>query len=193
VVSRNKKNIKKMNKCIVIKNFIREDICKEMSNQMRQFDKSGLSLKDDPLCPDSASFYRMFDKILALCHPRVEEIVGEELIPSFNYCRVYKKNNILPRHIDRPACEISFTITLDYEISPWLFYAEVDGKEIEVNLKRGDMCLYEGCIIPHWRHQMTHQTWQSQGFFHYVRKNGLFADHGYDKDQYQKAYLRGNG
>ncbi len=180
-----------MNKSMVVKNFLKEDLCREMSNHILQLDQAGLSLKDDRLCPNSASFYRVFDKVLALCHPKVQELVGEEIIPSFNYCRVYKKNNTLPRHTDRPACEISFTVTLDYEISPWLFYAEVDGKEIEMNLGRGDICLYEGCTIPHWRNPMTHQNWQTQGFFHYVRKNGHYANHAYDRDQYQNAYQRG--
>jgi hypothetical protein len=170
-----------MAKYTIIRNLIREDICLEMSKQMWLEERKRPGIFGDALCPTTSSFYNLYPSILALCHSSVEKAVGEEIIPSYNYSRIYRRGDDLKKHVDRESCEISFTVTLDYPKSPWLFYFDDNGLEKEIILYKGDCLIYEGCTTKHWRNPMTHQDWQTQGFFHYVRKNGQFANHAYDQ------------
>ena len=167
-----------MNDYLIVRNFFREDICKEMSRRIFAAGQSNQAVQDKQ-CPKSPSFYGLFNDIQTLSLKKIEEAVGEELSITYNYCRFYRKGEVLEKHVDREACEISFTITLDYPISPWpIFMGEgcTDG----LILHRGDACIYKGCEVIHWRDQLNHQDWQTQAFFHYVRKGGEFANHAGD-------------
>jgi hypothetical protein len=165
----------------VIKKFIREDICRQMSKQMFDAEKNGYNLnQNDIQCQKSSSFYGLFNDIQALCQKKLEIEIGEELLPTYNYCRIYKKGETLEKHVDRESCEISITVTLDYPLSPWSFWARESDNNIEMSLVKGDACIYKGCEVLHWRDELTHQSWQTQAFFHYVLKNGPNAAHAYD-------------
>jgi len=167
---------------IISKKFIKDDICRSMSQRMFLSEQTGANINyNDVQCKKSISFYGIFNDIQALCHKKVEDEVGEELIPTYNYSRIYKWGEILKRHVDRESCEISFTITLDYALSPWSFWARSNDQDFQIILNRGDACIYRGCAIEHWRDQMIHQNWQTQAFFHYVRKNGPYANHAHDQ------------
>jgi len=42
--------------------------------------------------------------------------------------------------------------------------------------------VYSGCEITHWREPLNiKNSWHVQGFFHYVDKNGPYAEYIYDK------------
>lgn len=43
---------------------------------------------------------------------KIEEVVGCNLLPTYVYTVGYLHNSMLPRHLDRPACEISASLTL---------------------------------------------------------------------------------
>lgn len=176
-----------MNKFFIVRNFLKRDMCAQMSKMIWTYEQTGQHRQHDPACKLSSSFYGLFNNVLYLAQHKVEEQVGEPLLPSYNYCRFYKKNEILEKHIDRPSCEISFTVTLDYEQSPWPFYVESNGKQIPIILDKGDVCIYYGHEIVHWRNQMHHQNWQTQAFFHYVKKNGNFLNHAYDNELLTKT------
>ena len=100
--------------------------------------------------------------------PFEEKKTGEKLNPSYSYTRAYKKGDVLYRHRDRASCEISTTINLGGE--PWPIYLDptkgngiLSGKDqnvvlkpnakkgVKVNLKPGDMLIYRGCELDHWR------------------------------------------
>jgi hypothetical protein len=53
----------------------------------------------------------------------------------------------------------------------------------KVNLSPGDMAIYRGCELDHWRDvfNIEEDVWHVQGFFHYVDQNGPYADWKYDK------------
>ena len=77
-----------------------------------------------------------------------------------------KKVMILKRHKDRFSCEISTTMNLGGD-DPWPIYLEPNPKKggvnqvkdmyqttpkvLEVDLKPGDMLVYSGCELEHWR------------------------------------------
>jgi len=54
--------------------------------------------------------------------PRIESIIGMKLLPTYTYFRVYKAGDILEKHIDRPACEISITLSLRKGGNIWPIY-----------------------------------------------------------------------
>ena len=76
-------------------------------------------------------------------------IKDKHLYEAFAHVRAYKKGDALKRHTDRGTCSIAASINLGGD--PWPLYVKVNKKEIEVNLKPGDMLVYPGRKIPHWR------------------------------------------
>jgi hypothetical protein len=54
----------------------------------------------------------------------------------------------------------------------------MEGKK--VILQPGDMVIYRGCDIKHWRDPYDGNQ-QIQVFLHYVDVNGKYADHKFDK------------
>jgi hypothetical protein len=56
----------------------------------------------------------------------------------------------------------------------------MDGQRVV--LYPGDLVIYRGCDLKHWRESFEYLTdvWQVQGFFHYVDASGPFAHHKFD-------------
>ena len=112
----------------------------------------GVSLNDGQVENSLACIHHdtTFDTIGERIWPFLEDILGEELIPTYSYARLYQNGNILEKHTDRPSCEISVTIQLGRSHNySWPIYA---------NDKRFDLAecsglLYKGCEIEHWRNQ----------------------------------------
>ena len=94
-----------------------------------------------------------FETLLLKLQPIMEKTTGLKLYPNYTYARIYKKGDELKRHKDRFSCEISTTLNLGGD--KWDIYLEPSGKEnqkgIKVNLKPGDMLVYKGNILEHWR------------------------------------------
>ena len=102
--------------------------------------------------------------------------------PYVEYFGRYEKGDILKRHKDRISCEISTTLNLGG--SPWPIYLEPkknignpkDGKPgitwasnnkgKKVSLKPGDMLVYRGCDLEHWREALKGESC-TQVFLHY--------------------------
>ena len=119
----------------------------------------------------------MMDTMLEVCKPLIEKVFDLELIECYSYTRIYKTGNVLERHIDRTACEISGTLHLGGDEWP-IFLDPTGGKNnkgIEVNLKQGDILLYRGNELEHWREKFEGKHC-SQVFFHYNDKNGQFGE-----------------
>jgi hypothetical protein len=128
--------------------------------------------------------------------PIMKKETNLDLIPTYSYARVYEKGSILKRHKDRPSCEISTTLNLGGD--PWPIFIDPTGsnnvideyknimkpdapKGIRVDLEPGDMLVYSGCELEHWREEFTGNIC-AQVFLHYNHVNGQFADSNlYDK------------
>jgi predicted 2-oxoglutarate/Fe(II)-dependent dioxygenase YbiX len=90
----------------------------------------------------------------------------------------------LKNHRDRPACEISATLTLDFEGDVWPIYvgdSEDKSNASQIKMSIGDAVLYRGCDKYHWREPYTEGKWQAQVFLHYVDQEGPHAEWKYDK------------
>jgi len=120
------------------------------------------------------------ETLLLLLQKRVEEVTSLELFPTYSFFRVYRGGSELARHIDRESCEISITLFFgSSKDKSWPIFMSDES----IVLTRGQMVVYRGCDIPHWRDSMpgTLDDWYVQGFFHYVDRNGPYSEFKWDK------------
>jgi hypothetical protein len=112
------------------------------------------------------------DTLLLKLQPIMEETTGLKLYPNYSYERTYTNGHELKRHIDRFSCEISTTIFLGGD--EWPIFLEPSGEKnkrgIEINLKPGDMLIYKGNILEHWREPFQGDECV-QIFLHYTDQN----------------------
>jgi hypothetical protein len=144
--------------------------------------------------PGTHSVYAdtLMETLLLHCLPKMENLTGLKLYPTYSYYRVYQPGDELKRHRDRRSCEISVTVCLGYDYVTndpeyhWDIY--VDGKAFE--LEPGDAVIYRGCEVEHWRDPFNVQenSWHVQLFLHYVDAAQEDAkDFIYDKRPYVGA------
>ena len=148
----------------------------------------------DKQIPGAYSRYAdwVMETLLMFMIPIMKAKTGMELLPTYSYTRLYEKGNILKRHKDRPSCEISTTLHLGG--NEWPIFLDPTGgdyviygkggeekivkpgapKGVRVDLKVGDMLIYSGCDLEHWREPFQ-GTVCSQVFLHYNHANGPFA------------------
>ena len=121
-----------------------------------------------------------FETVHESIWPLLEKIVGEQLLPTYSYARLYSNGDVLEKHKDRPACEISVTVQLGRSHNyAWPIFA---GNH-RFDLAEGDGMVYHGCDVEHWRDKCDGPTgyYSGQAFFHFVKANGKYADHAGDK------------
>jgi hypothetical protein len=121
----------------------------------------------------------MFETLQERLWPVIEDLIGEELLPTYAYARLYTNGNVLEEHKDRPACEVSITIQLGRSHHyAWPVY--MGGHRYD--LAEGDGVIYSGCDVPHWRNKCDGPEgyYSGQVFLHYVRKNGPYASEAGD-------------
>ena len=125
---------------------------------------------DDDQIPNTYSHYAdlVMEVLLAELLPLMMKKTGLKLTPNYSYARIYKKGDELKRHKDRFSCEISTTLNLGGD--PWPIFLEPSGKKgmkgVKINLKPGDMLVYRGCDLEHWREPFEGDSC-TQVFLHY--------------------------
>jgi len=136
---------------------------------------------NDKQVPGTFSVYAdpAMEVLLQICKPLLENISEKKLYENYSYCRIYKKGDILKKHTDRIECEISTTLNLGGDLWP-IFLKNKKNKKIKVNLAPGDMLIYKGCELEHWREKFKGENCV-QVFLHYndVNTPGS-ADRKYD-------------
>jgi hypothetical protein len=180
------------NNYIYIPNFISEASAKVMSHNFKKYCKDNEILGDNQ-APNSSAKYDFIDFLELLCEksPVVSHIIGETVLPTYSYARVYKDGSVLERHRDRDACEISLTVHLDGD-EEWPIYIETPtGEEVELILKPGDAMLYLGCVADHWRNQFLGREYV-QVFLHYVRSRGDKSYAYFDKNKEKSKQEKNN-
>ena len=145
---------------------------------------------NDEQVPNTYSHYSdlVMETLLQKVKPIMEKHTNLKLSPTYSYARIYKKGDVLVRHKDRYSCEISTTLNLGGD--SWPIYLDPTGKKgqagIKVDLKPGDMLVYSGCELEHWREPLEGNTC-AQVFLHYNHVNGPFAD----KNRFDKRPMLG--
>jgi hypothetical protein len=199
------------NKYVHLKDFLPKHTCQELTDELKRLVAEQKTV-NDPQCPLSQAVHGAlaFDKLLETCLPYFEQASGLKLYPTYSYARLYnQQGEELKNHRDRPACEISATITLGFEGDVWSIYMgdyEDKTNGSKINMAIGDAVMYRGCDKWHWREPYTEGQWQAQVFLHYVDQNGPHAEWKYDKreslgiskteptnSQFDVAYVVKNG
>ena len=140
----------------------------------------------DKQVPNTYAHYSdiAMETILDDLTPLIEKKTQLKLIPNYTYTRIYKKGDVLKRHKDRYSCEVTGTLSLGG--APWPIYIEpnknigfppapparyvpTNNKGIKVDLTPGDLFLYYGCAMEHWRESFDGEAC-GQVFLHYTKK-----------------------
>ena len=125
---------------------------------------------NDEQVPNTYSHYAdlVMETLLQRVKPVMEKDTGLKLSETYSYARIYKKGDVLARHKDRFSCEISTTLNLGGE--SWPIYLDPTGKVgqagIKIDLEPGDMLIYSGCDLEHWREEFKGKDC-AQVFLHY--------------------------
>ena len=151
--------------------LLKRDAVKYMYEKNITYDNGMLGTWKDQQIPNTYSHYadHVMETLLMKVLPVMKKETGLELIPTYSYARIYKQGDILHKHKDRPSCEISTTIHLGGD--PWSIF--VEGTEVILDV--GDMLVYSGCELEHWREPFEGDSC-GQVFLHYNHVNGPFAD-----------------
>ena len=169
------------NNYVFLEQFIPHDEAIELAEKFKT-DCENANLPGDPQAENSHSIYNYKPALELLCNSThiISEIIGEPVLPTYTYARVYKEGSVLKKHTDRPSCEISATLHLNGD-KPWpIWIKNKDNKNVCLELKPGDAVLYLGCVAPHWRDEF-YGTWYSQFFMHYVRSASPAGFYYFDK------------
>jgi len=183
--------------------LLKRDAVKYMYENNITYDNGMLGTWTDQQIPNTYSHYadHVMETLLMKTLPVMQKETGLELVPTYSYARAYKKGDILKRHKDRPSCEISTTIHLGGD--QWSIFIDPTGSNnvideyknihkpnapqgVKVDLDIGDMLVYSGCELEHWREQFQGDVCV-QVFLHYNHVNGQFAE----KNKFDKRPLLG--
>jgi len=183
--------------------LLKRDAVKYMYDNNITYDNGMLGTWTDQQIPNTYSHYadHVMETLLMKTLPVMQKETGLELVPTYSYARAYKKGDILKRHKDRPSCEISTTIHLGG--NQWSIFIDPTGSNniideyknihkpdapqgVKVDLDIGDMLVYSGCELEHWREQFQGDVCV-QVFLHYNHVNGQFAE----KNKFDKRLLLG--
>ena len=136
-------------------------------------------------------------------HEKLKDVFDMNLIETYSFTRKYSRGSYLGSHTDRPSCEVSATLCLDYKSddgSPWTIwvrndknYAGVDAEIVKnesqdythrerlrnscipVDLEPGDILLYQGPNIPHWRDEFL-GDYSYHIFSHFVNRDSKMQE-----------------
>ncbi len=127
--------------------------------------------------------------------PIVSEIIGRELLPTYDYFRIYREGDICRVHSDRYSCEHSLSLTLAYSDERiWDLQIEKGKAEpsaridegfgeaefASVPTKVGDAVLYQGVTHRHGRTAPNPNAWSAHLFLHWVDRDGPYREFAFD-------------
>jgi hypothetical protein len=110
----------------------------------------------------------------------INRVLPEPVKPSYCYLGHYYNEADLKRHVDRDQCQWNISMPLDYfpNVDPsnsWPLYLQLDQQDEStvrsVALGVGDIVIYSGTKILHWREKLGRGKTVTQCFFHFVNQH----------------------
>jgi hypothetical protein len=121
-----------------------------------------------------------YDGLLQIVRKEIEKTVGEKLYPTYSFARESYRGNILTPHVDRDGCIYSCSITLPgSDDTLWPFYCESDDGMLEILNEPGDMLIFKGCELMHYRNELQ-SDYKRSIFLHYVPHTPEFEKYRFD-------------
>jgi hypothetical protein len=174
------------NNYLIVDDFISPERAEILYNQFKtESELYAHAFTHDSQCPKSQAIYdwRWFVELLVEKIPFISEKLEQPMLPTYSYARVYANGEVLAKHKDRPACEVSVTLHLGSDGTEWpIYFTKPSGEVVSAQLKPGQAVIYLGCISEHWREEFTGQHY-GQLFLHYVRAKSGNWDCYFDKKQ----------
>jgi len=92
--------------------------------------------------------------------PAVSAIVGEAMKPSFSYLVTYLEGAALRPHQDREQCAATAVLQVDFDprpegTTPWPLVFNSPGGREEAYLAVGDLIVFRGSAVEHYRDPLT--------------------------------------
>lgn len=168
---------------VVLSHLLSEDSITRLDAYMLRRVKSGAAHSGDIQVPDTPAMYGdpVLDKLLEDLAPKVEEAVSMQVFPTYSYMRLYKEGDILAKHTDREACEISLSVCIATDPpEPWPLWIQAPQGTAKIELTPGEAVLYRGIDCMHWRDRFPGKM-AKQVFLHYVAQNGRYREWRFDK------------
>jgi hypothetical protein len=180
----------KENGFLIIRNFIEKDFVEFIQDYFSLKINSSNYTIDSTQVEYSYRFYgdNLAETILQNSCESLSKIIGIQILPTYSLTRFYMKGDELKIHKDRPSCEISATLSLGFSDdcgpNPIYFSKNKNGSNpTEIILNSGDLCIYRGCDLYHWRNPLPNK-WMLQSFLHFINSEGKYIDNIYDKRVY---------
>jgi hypothetical protein len=167
----------------ILKSLIPDSVIAVLHRYVLARVKAGNMALDDTICRGTPSAYGdpLMEELLYRLVPAVEQVSGRGVFPTYSYFRVYRRNDHLARHADRPSCEISLTVNLGYDApAPWPIFLQSDAGPVPIALGAGDALMYRGIEREHWREPFGGEH-SAQVFLHYVDRSGPWAEYKFDR------------
>jgi len=171
------------NNYLIVPNFISNERASALSEDFNEYAVTH-DIKNDPQVDKCLGKYDYISFVELLCEKNVQvsQLVGETVLPTYTYARIYEKGAVLTPHVDKEECEISITVNLECD-TPWSIWIQTPkGEKREVKLNPGDAMIYFGMTAPHWRDAFKGNAC-TQVFMHYVRSRGQYATFYFNKDR----------
>ena len=126
--------------------------------------------------------------------PVVSQLAGRDLLPTYDFLRLYRAGDVCRVHSDRLSCEHSLSLTLGYsDDKPWALEfgkarvepsarvePDFDEDYSAVEMAVGDAVLYQGVHYRHGRTTPNPNRWSAHLFLHWVDKDGPYRDQAFD-------------
>ena len=127
--------------------------------------------------------------------PIIRDIVGRELLPAYDYFRIYRQGDVCRVHSDRYSCEHSLSLTLGYS-DDRVWDLQIEKRKAEpsarvdedfcgedfasIPMQPGDAVLYQGVQHRHGRTVPNPNRWSAHLFLHWVDRDGPHRELAFD-------------
>lgn len=191
----------------LLKSLFPKEIVSAMAHQISlQVSRAGsqtltkASLGNKPCHEASCVRWPVLETFLWGLTPRISDLTGKNLLPTYAYFRTYQQGDVCRIHSDRPACEHSLSLTLAYsdDIQWPLAVADLPFDPSEsagvtgmdhfgstpstaFPMSPGDAVLYRGKDYCHGRPMPNPNRWSAHLFLHWVDRDGPNANLAFDQ------------
>ena len=155
----------------VQKSFINPAEAKHLGTLYKQYLEENNFGNDTQVekCRATSDFFP-FWQLLVDKNKEIGDILGEKVLPSYTYARMYLNGGELVPHVDMDCCELDVSIHLNGD-KPWPIWLDSPVGKVSVELSPGDALFYLGNKMTHWREPYEGE-WYANAFLFYVFSNG---------------------
>ena len=172
---------------LIIKQAISPELCELISRYAQLKASTHPNIKKDKLKNTHREYGDpLMETLLEQLTPAIEEATALALWPTLSFYYTYKNGSQLEKHTDRSSCQIVAGLCIGADEAfinnkgTWPLIFNLNGKAESVALEFGDIVIFRGYEIEHWREAFT-GAWFISAIFGFVEKNGPFAFQKFDQ------------